>query len=240
MIARDIRLSVDKGFHRMRTSTRALCVGALFWALCATWSEAAARKERPPAPVGDVAAPAALDTPSPAATAPPPPSTPAPPPPPADAPMRAHYDYARSMFARQDYVAAAAAMERAYAREPRPMLLFNVGQAYRKAARYPEAVTAYQRFLEIAPQHPMALDARDHLRTITILSSQEDKRKQIELEMAETQQEIDRIRRPPIYKRVWFWAAILGGTAAVVAIGVGAKTYQDQRRTDSGLVTLEF
>lgn len=223
---------------------RALTTGAIFWALCVSAPDAAAKKERPTTAttttVTDVATPAALDTPSSAGATASTATTPAPPPPPEDAPMRAHYDYARSMFARQDYPAAAAAMERAYAREPKPMLLFNVGQAYRKAARYPEAVKAYERFLEIAPQHPMALDARDHLRTIQILSSQEDKRKQIELEMAETQQEIDRIRKAPIYKRAWFWVTIIGGTAAVVAIGVGAKVYQDQRRTDSGLLTVEF
>jgi len=228
------KLSADKGFFRMRTSIGALLVLAV---LCATFSQAGAKEKRPPSsPVAEPVTDLPSNTPDAAAK----PSGDAPAPPPADAPMRAHYDYARAMFARQDYIAAAGAMERAYAREPRPMLLFNVGQAYRKAARYPEAVKAYERFLEIAPQHPMALDARDHLRTIQILSSQEDKRKQIELEMAETQQEIDRMRRPPIYKRAWFWVAILGGTAAVVAIGVGAKVYQDQRRTDSGLLTLDF
>ena len=162
-------------------------------------------------------------------------------PPADDAPMRAFYDYARVMFARQDYVAAAQAMERAYARDPRPLLLFNVGQAYRKAARYPEALKAYQHFLEIAPQHPMAADARDHIRTIQILNTQEGQRKQIELALEQSQQEIERMRtmgKTPLYKRAWFWTSVIGAAATVVAIGVGVKIYQDQRSSDTGLLSL--
>lgn len=149
------------------------------------------------------------------------------------------------MFAKQEYIAAAQAMERAFAKEPRPILMINIGQAYRKAGRYKEALAAYQRFLELAPDHPMAVDARDHIRTIQLLTQQEEKRKQIELSLEQTQEELERtqqaMRKPvPIYKRAWFWGAVIGASAAVVAIGVGAKVYQDQRASDSGLVAIQF
>lgn len=177
----------------------------------------------------------------------PPPSVPAvaavaedPPPPPADAPTRVHNDYARLMFSREKYLVAAETLERAYSRDPNPILLFNAGQVYRKGGHYAESLRSYERFLVVAPKHSLAVDARDHVRTLQILLSQEDKKKEIEIKMEQTQQEIDRLRKPPLYKRAWFWVTILGGTATVVAVGVGVKVYQDQRATDSGLLSLQF
>lgn len=174
-----------------------------------------------------------------------PPSVPAavpedPPPPPADAPTRAHNDYARMMFAREKYLVAAETLERAYSRDPNPILLFNAGQVFRKGGHYAESLRSYERFLVVAPKHALAVDARDHVRTLQILLSQDEKKKEIEIKMEQTQQEIDRLRKPPIYKRVWFWATIAGATAVVVAAGVGAKVYQDRRATDTGLLSLQF
>lgn len=155
--------------------------------------------------------------------------------------MRAFYDYGRALFAKEEYIAAAQAMEHAYAKEPRPILMLNVGQSYRKAGRYKDALAAYQLFLQLAPQHPMAADARDYIRTIQLLTQQEEKQKQIELTLEQTQGELERMRKPvPFYKRAWFWGTVLGTAAAVVAIGVGAKIYQAQRVSDSGLVSFQF
>lgn len=201
-------------------------LAVLLLGLCAEHG-ASAREKKPPAAAQSSASAASAST---EATEPPPP----------DAPMRAHYDYGRAMFAKQEYIAAAQAMERAYAKEPRPILMLNVGQSYRKAGRYKEALAAYQLFLEQAPQHPMAADARDYIRTIQLLTQQEEKRKQVELTLEQTQEELERMRKPPIYKRAWFWGTVLGGVAAVVAIGVGVKVYRDQRASDSGLVSFQF
>lgn len=157
-----------------------------------------------------------------------------------NAPMQAFWSFAREMFARGDYVLAAEALEKAYEREPLPALLFNAGQAYRKASRYSAAIRAYERLLSVAPKHPAAAEARDHLSTLKILITQEERQKKIELAMEQTQEELDRLRRPPVYKRVWFWATVLGATATVVAIGVSVKVYQDQRTTDTGMLSLQF
>lgn len=204
-------------FHRL--------AGALSFALL-FYAELATGATRPPPP-----------PPTPSAAPSPPPSVS---PPPASASTAVHSEYARMMFARQEYVAAAEGMERAYAHDHSPLWLFNIGQAYRKAARYHDSLRAYQRLLETAPKHPMALETRDHIRTLQILIQQEDQRTQIQLEMAQTQQELERMRRPPVYKRVWFWSTLVLGTAAVVGIGVGAKVYQDQRASELGFMTLQF
>lgn len=223
------RLSHGRSRSQSRSMIGLFVLVMLF--ACAQFAAPVAAREKRTTPATNVDA--ALETPAPAPAA-------LPPPPPPDAPMRAHYDYARQMFAKEQYVAAAEAMERAFAQEPKPMLMFNIGQAYRKAARYSEATRAYQRFVEMAPDHPMAADARDHLRTISILNTQEEKRKQIELDFEQSQQEIARMRKTPIYKRAWFWASVAGVVATAVAIGVGVKAYQDQRASDSGLLTLQF
>jgi tetratricopeptide (TPR) repeat protein len=165
----------------------------------------------------------------------------APPTAPADnAPISAFAEYARAMFERQEYVAAAQCMERAYAKDKNPLWLFNIGQAYRKAGRYDEAMAAYQRLLDTAPQTSMAAETRDHVRTLKMMIKQDEQRKQIQLAMEQTQKELERLRKPPLYKRVWFWATLVGGAAAVVAVGVGAKYYQDQRASELGYVNLQF
>lgn len=161
-------------------------------------------------------------------------------PPAANASWRAFWAYARDRFARGDYIAAAAALEQAYTREQLPALLFNVGQAYRKASRYPEAMIAYERFLKVAPtKDPAVLDAADYIRTLRLLMAQEQRQKQIVLAMEQTQEELQRYRKPPLYKRTWFWVTVAGAAATVVAIGVGAKLYQDQRTTDTGNLSLQ-
>jgi len=161
-------------------------------------------------------------------------------PPPPEASAQAHYSFARQMFAKQEYVAAAQALERAYARDPRSLYLFNAAQAYRKGARYQEALKAYERFLSISPNDAMAPDARDHVRTLQIMLAQEERQKQIELTMEQTQLELERVKSPPITRRIWFWAAIVGVGVTVIAIGAGAKVVSDQRATDTGIVALQF
>jgi hypothetical protein len=161
-------------------------------------------------------------------------------PPAANASGRAFWSYARARFERGDYSAAAAALEQAYTREPLPVLLFNVGQAYRKASRYAEALEAYERFLKVAPaKDALALDAADYIRTLRLLMAQEQRQKQIVLAMEQTQEELQRFRKPPLYKRAWVWVTVAGAAATVVAIGVGVKLYQDQRTTDTGNLSLQ-
>lgn len=198
----------------------------LVWLLvdsCPAWG----RDKQPALPPPPAAADATASNPS----APPGPN----------APMRAFWAYARERFEQGDYVAAAEALEQAYAREPVPKLLYNAGQAYRKASRYPEAIRAYERFLRVAdPKLPIALDAADYIRTMRLLISQEERQKKIELAMEQTQEELERFRKPPVYKRVWFWATLVGAAATAVAVGVGIKVYQDQRTTDTGMLSLQF
>ena len=161
-------------------------------------------------------------------------------PPPANAPASAILAYARQLFSRQDYAAAAETLERAYAREPRPIFLFNAGQSYRKAERYSDAKRCYERFLVFAPKHSLAAEASDHLRTLQVLQEQQDKRREIELAIEQTQQQLEKEKAAAVYKRPWFWIAIGSVVAGSVAVGLGIKLYRDQRESNTGTLALQF
>lgn len=160
--------------------------------------------------------------------------------PPANASAGALVAYARQLFSRQDYATAAEVLERAYSREPRPILLFNAGQSYRKAERYSDAARCYERFLVFAPKHPLAAEARDHLGTLKVLQEQQDKRREIELAIDQTQQQLEKEKKAAVFKRPWFWIAIGSVVASSVAIGVGIKLYRDQRDSNTGTLSLQF
>jgi tetratricopeptide (TPR) repeat protein len=158
----------------------------------------------------------------------------------ASASASALVNYARLLFGRQDYPAAAEALERAYAREPRPIFLFNAAQSYRKAERYADATRCYERFLIFAPKHALAVEARDHLRTLQVLQEQQQKRREIELEVEQTHLQLEREKSTPVYKRPWFWIALGSAVAGTVGVVVGIKIYRDQRDSNTGTLSLQF
>lgn len=161
-------------------------------------------------------------------------------PPASDASADEHYAYARQLFNQRDYAAAARSLEQAYQRDPRPLFLFNAGQALRKASLHAEAIRLYQRFLVAAPDHPLAVEAREYVSTLQQLAKQDERNKQIELSMELTQQELDRLRRQrtPIYKRAWFWPSLIGVAATAAGIAIGITLYNNERRSEAG--TLSF
>ena len=75
---------------------------------------------------------------------------------------------AKKLFHDEHYPEAAAALEAAYRAEPKPLFLFNAGQAYRKGDRPREALAQYQRFLALAPDDPLAAEARGYIRDMHV------------------------------------------------------------------------
>ena len=78
--------------------------------------------------------------------------------PPAERLARAkqHFDLARSRFELGDYDAAITEFKEAYVYQPTPLLLFNIAQAHRRAGRPKEAISFYERFLELEPDHSLS------------------------------------------------------------------------------------
>lgn len=233
-------------------------LGVVVTLLGLLWASAAVAGGRAKAAPGSTAAPAtaapaAAAAPAPAAAQPPaaPPAAATKPPasgplepPPAGAKAEQIAEYAAQLFKQQRFSEAGDALQLAYQREPRPIFLFNVGQTFRKAGRYSDAIAAYKRFVEAAPEHPLASEARGYENTLGVLVEQQERTSQIELSLVDKQAEAERVRQnlmvqqrqteeaqralaaekakqKKIYSRPWFWGIVGGAAAVVVIVGLG-------------------
>ena len=152
---------------------------------------------------------------------------------------------AAQRFQQGEYLLVVEDLQKAYALEPRPLFLFNLGQAYRRAQRPREASDCYQRFLDAAPGHELVPEARGYLTDMKLLLLEQERgelaRQALALEQqrAEAQLRAERTRAEaqaaqlqaqlqeqakaqreradrPFYKKPWFW----GVTGTVLAVGV--------------------
>lgn len=76
---------------------------------------------------------------------------------------RAHFDRARELHAKKQYLEAAEAYLAAFAEVPMPAFLYNAGQVYRLAGDHDRAVEHYRRYLELEPDGEGSADARAFL-----------------------------------------------------------------------------
>lgn len=147
---------------------------------------------------------------------------------------------ARQLFASGQFAAAAELLKRVIAVDPKPVHIFNLGQSQRRAGQIEDARASYQRFVELAPQHPSVNEARAYIRELDAIVKQvqqaeEDYRRQLNrtrgellLQLNQTRGEllseraqVEALRRDtPVYKRGWFWGALGGALAASVVAGV--------------------
>lgn len=146
---------------------------------------------------------------------------------------RQHFERGSTLYDLGQFHQAAKEYEEAYKNKSDPVLLFNIGQAYRFAGENADALLAYRAYLRRLP------DAAN--------------RQEVEARIARLQQLVDAQKasapppapkpapttvarpaapaaavstsaarpaeKPPLYKRWWLWTAVAG--AAVVAVGVG-------------------
>ena len=92
---------------------------------------------------------------------------------------------AAQLFRENHYEDAAALLQFAYRYDHRPILLFNAGQAYRKAERAQEAKAMYEQFLEAAPEHPLAAETRGYLKDMDALLAMQRRAKEVALALEE-------------------------------------------------------
>lgn len=165
---------------------------------------------------------------------------------------------AGAQFRAGQYDEAARALRRAYARQPRPLYLFNAGQAYRKGGHIEEALAMYQEFIRVAPQLALAAEAQGYIQTLRTLAEQQRQNQEIRLQLSEEQiqaeaarqkaerqrilaaavQEqllLERKKNVPLHKRRAF-QAVLGVTASLVVTGVvmGAALFHQLNGTQLG------
>lgn len=208
---------------RVRARVLLLLLPALWLVLGGLWSGVAARPVSRPSP--------------PTADSPEPPPTIAPP---EDASASAHAGFAARMFKEQRFAEAGAALERAYKRDPKPLYLFNAGQAYRRADHFVEAHAAYEQFVRTAPKHPYVQEARGYVSTLQVLIEQQKSAQESELRAEQAERDLLRLQKKPIYKRAWFWLSIASVAAVGLAVGLGYAIYDARQRTDTGTLMLSY
>lgn len=131
---------------------------------------------------------------------------------------------AASMFKAGQHVEAADKLMLVYESDPQPLLLFNAGQAYRRAKRPKQAKEAYQTFLSVAPNHALCPEVRGYVRDMDTLLELQQREQQISLQLQQekevatsAQQALQQERSRPIYKRPLFWGLVAGLGVAVLA-----------------------
>jgi tetratricopeptide (TPR) repeat protein len=101
---------------------------------------------------------------------------------------KAHFEQGRSYYDAGAYDDALREYQAAYKLMPAPPFLFNIAQCYRLKGDKQNAVDYYQKFLDKAPDSPVADEARDYIAKLKLqmeLEAAEAARKKAEQEAAE-------------------------------------------------------
>ncbi len=192
---------------------RAHLVLGLLWLGAATVSAIAAATEMAAADPGTP-----IPEPPPAGTAPPPAG---------DSASRVddYLERGAHFFKDRHFIEAAEMLKKAYVLDPRPIFLFNMAQAYRRAGRVNEAQTLYHRFLDADPHTTLRAETESYTAELAMV-------------IAERARE-DKERAKPVYKKAWFWGVVAGSAAVVIgtSLGVGLGL---GLRDDRAVVDLAF
>ncbi len=100
-------------------------------------------------------------------------------------------EQASEKYGEGDYDGAIALFERAYALDPEPNILFNIGRIYEESGNYEDAIVYYERFIS-EPQvdleaKQVALDRRDLAQAVVDIQNKDKKGKEPVAETAPTE-----------------------------------------------------
>lgn len=169
-------------------------------------------------------------------------------PPPANERPERYVEQATQLFQGGRYVEAADDLYRAFFLQPKPIYLFNAGQSYRKGGRADQALAMYDQFVRVAPEHPLAPEARAYMATLEALINEQRAAKDTELKLLgelsqqrevskdtelklrselsqqkaltkETERKLLEAKKIPVYKRGWF-GAVVGTTGFLLGSGI--------------------
>jgi tetratricopeptide (TPR) repeat protein len=154
---------------------------------------------------------------------------------------KTHYDLGMVLYQAQRFEASIPEFKAAYEFDPKPGLLFNIAQAYRKAGKPRDAIAYYDRYLATESR----IDIETRKRVDSYLAEARNTLAALELELKQRLSEAKAARdaepapalidlpppappppqppppRKPIYKKWWFWTAIGGGVAVGLGVGLG-------------------
>lgn len=137
------------------------------------------------------------------------------------------------LFQQGDFDGAIQTFTAAYAISPRPMLLFNIGQAHRKAGRPQQALTSYQLFLRKAKDTPLRAETLAYMELVCAQLQAMTKGPAPQSLVAA----VPPVQRIPRYKRGWLWAVV--GTTFAAATGVAIGVYLGTRPSTPTLGIVE-
>jgi len=149
---------------------------------------------------------------------------------------REHSKKGSTLYQAGKYLEASVEFEEAYAVRPDAGLLYNAAQSARLGGDLRKAQTLYSSYVSFHPEGSNLGDAKAHLEKLEAAIKAEDEARRaaaasvtakpstttaIEDTPALREPSVPKEQGPrrPVYKRWWFWTAIVGG-AAVVATGV--------------------
>jgi tetratricopeptide (TPR) repeat protein len=158
-----------------------------------------------------------------------------------------HFRRGNQLYRDGDYAAAAAELEQGYASEPRPDILYAIGQAERKLGNCQEALRYYQQYLATGPSPTRRAAAQlqidlcqQALATAPVSPAPAPEKPAPPVSPAATVTPAAPARvaaapvsaqpardhgaapaRVPVYKRWWLWTTVIGLAAAGAGIGLG-------------------
>lgn len=91
-------------------------------------------------------------------------------------------------FQAKDFLRAVTELRAAYRQDPKPLLLFNIGQAYRRAGRAAEALEAYEQFLRAEPKSPLRPETEGYCNDMRTLLEEQARKAQVETALASEKQ----------------------------------------------------
>lgn len=152
------------------------------------------------------------------------------------------YQRGAQAYAKHQYPAAATAFEEGYKLKPHPAFLFNLALTYRAMDKPQQAISYYERYLEMLPNAPdrgqvetaiadekrklaaLGKDTKDNEKATPPASTQGTALPEAAVATTGpatgTGRDSGSSERTPIYRKWWFWAAT-GGAAVVAAVGLG-------------------
>ncbi len=135
--------------------------------------------------------------------------------------------------------AAIDAYSKAYAAQPVPALLFNLGQCHRQRGELARASFFYKRYLDLSPEGKNAPVARELVtrldRTLTDDSPRRAPRLVPQRGERAAVVPAEEPQSPPLYQRWWFWTGVGAvATATVASVAVIASRPPSERTPTLG------
>ncbi len=141
-----------------------------------------------------------------------------------------YYQMGRKLYKEGQFERSIECLKLANQQKPRPLLIYNIGMAYRKLNRHFESIAYFQRFLSTAD----TLTEDERLRVQAFID--QSAKAKISGQIITADPQISRLdpgqdEKQPLYKKWWFWT-IVGGTAVAVGIAIAVPIIVQQNSRD--------